>query len=216
MDPMEPNAAKPVDMSMSYLSHAERDALERARTIPALAPQLSAELFNLFLNGKSCIEIARLNNNKYHLGQIVRARVEFDWDIKKTEHTEALLNGVRDRVQLVQLESINYLSDRLAAAHKLDGDKFKKYLQSGKREDLEGLDGTLSNFKEYEKVLTALMNLTGQATQQKVTGEVTVKHVEVPAGPAPEFDLTKPLPAGAASKLLGLALADREKEKAGK
>lgn len=157
------------------------DYLEKGA--PSLAPSVQLQLYQLFLNGKSTDEIARLNPN-FSLGMIVRARVEGFWDEKRDAHLAQLLEGVRERVQQAQLEAVNFACDMLSAVHKLQGDKIKKYLQTGNQEELEGLGGNLS-LKTYKEVVELLLKLTGQDSKdKKVSGEVLHKHT-VEAGPGP-------------------------------
>lgn len=191
------------EMIKSRLSPAELKAYEDYAGKPSLAPSVQMQLYQLYLNGKSCDEIVRLNPN-FNLGMVVRARVENLWDEKREAHIAQLLEGVRERVQQAQLEAVNFACDLLSAVHKLQGDKLKKYLQTGNAEELEGLGGNLS-LKTYKDVIELLLKLTGQDKDNKkqVTGEVLHKHtVEAAPGKPPSLTPSK------AAKILELIEED--------
>lgn len=201
----------PRERALARLSLSERNAYERylATDQPRLAPQVEAQFFALYLNGKTCAEIQRLNTD-FRFGSIVRARVDALWDDKREEHIASLLLTVRERVQQVQLESVEYLADMLAATHKLNGDKLKKFLQTGEESVLGEMRITLRDLKEYAKVVETLMKVTGQDRQQKVSVEGTVKHEAGPSLPA-GIDLAKPITGSMAAKLLTLHAEKKEK-----
>lgn len=108
------------------------------------------------------------------LGEVVRARIDWDWDQRKDEHVAYLLGSVRDRVRQIQLESISFSADLLSAAHKLHGGKIRAYIQSGNEEDLGDLK--ITNLKAYKDAVELLMKLTGQ---DKEVTSVTVNTPEV-------------------------------------
>lgn len=140
------------------LTPKERGAYWSALKNNPLSPAKQAQLFELFLNGKSCEEIANLN--KMPLGEVVRARIDFEWDQKKDEHVTYLLSSVRDRVRQIQLESITFSADLLAAAHKLHGERIRKFIQSGDEAELGDLK--ITNLKAYKDAVELLLKLTGQ------------------------------------------------------
>lgn len=141
---------------------------------PPLSPQVQKQLYELFLNGKSCSEIVRLNPN-FSLGMVLRARVDGRWDDLRDAHVAELLSGVRERVQHTQTEAVNFACDLMSAVHKLQGDRIKKYLQTGDQEELGKLAETL-NLRSYQTVVEMLLKLTGQETNKKVNGEILHKH----------------------------------------
>ena len=147
---------------------------------PPLSPSVEAQLYQLYLHGKSCTEIARLNPN-FTLGMIVRAKVEHFWDHKRDAHIGDMLDSVKENVRQTQLESINFACDLLTATHKYQGDKLKRYIQTGNPEELASLGNNLS-FKTYKEAVQLLLQLTGQdgkSGEKKVTGEIVHK-VEAP------------------------------------
>lgn len=158
---------------VAELSKAERLAYDSwcARSEPALSPQFQAQLFELFLNGSSCEEIVKLNPG-LQLGSVVAARIRGNWDERRDEHLNKLLEGIRERVQQVTLETVEVMADTLAVANKMHAKKLKKYLQTGNPEDLKGIDFTPTSMRQYKDVVDLLMKLTGQDKQQKVSGEI--------------------------------------------
>lgn len=140
---------------------------------PELSPHLEGKLFQLFLNGCDCVEIARLNPG-LTLGQIVRARVKSYWDLRKQEHVEALERGIQERMKQLALESTDFLATQISAANKQYGDAAKKFLASGDPADLGQF--SIHGYKNYRSAVDLLKIVTGQDQKQKISGEVTVKH----------------------------------------
>lgn len=158
---------------------AYRKYLESGK--PPLALSTSNSFFALFLNGHTCEEIAKLNPGM-GLGIVVRARVDFDWDKQREEHIQGLLGNIRQTVQKTQLEGIRFVSDAITAYQKLAGEKFQRYLQTGKVEELGDLKEM--SFKTYKDLLELMMKLTGQTQEQKVTHHHKVESAK-PAGDRP-------------------------------
>jgi hypothetical protein len=156
------------------LDDREQYALTKwqAGTHPALAPDTQAKLFRLFLNGKSTHEIHRINP-QFSLGQVVHARIKGKWDERYEQHMDELLNGVKARVQQVTLESIEFVSDLIAAANKKFGERIKKYLQTENPDDLGDLQ--ITSLDGYRKAVELLHKLTGQDKAQGKS-ELTVVH----------------------------------------
>jgi hypothetical protein len=134
------------------------------------SPDLNARLFKLYLMGKSLDEIQR-TNKAFTLGMMVQAKIEGDWDLRKTEYQGELLDGVKDRVKQTQLESIHFVSDQLGLAHARFRDALMKYLETGDESALGGMG--ISNMKQYKESIDLLMQLTGQDNTKKVQGQVT-------------------------------------------
>lgn len=131
----------------------------------SISTATQAQWFSLFLRGKSCFEIQRLNSG-FHLGAVVKCRIEGDWDAKLQQYRESLFDGVREKLQQTELESIEFLSDMLAAAHKQHGDRIKRYLQTGNEAELG--DMLISSVRAYKEVLELITKITGQERQQHV------------------------------------------------
>lgn len=165
---------------MELLTPEEKKALKlyRAKNDPPLAPQIQMQLFELYLNGSSCEEIQRLNPN-VPLGMIVRARIDGDWDRRLSDYRDRLLTEVRTRVEQVQVESVMFTADMLAAANKMNGDKLKKFIQTGDSRELGDLN--ITSLKQYRDAVELLLKLTGQDRKVEVKGEQKTT-IEVRAG----------------------------------
>jgi len=155
------------------LSPQERSALELhvESNEFSLSPKTSAEFLQLFLNGYSTSDIQKLNTG-FKLGIVVAARVEHEWDRHRTEYINQLMTYSRDSVLKVQLEAVRFVGDALTVYRRILGDAFKKYIQTGKTEDLgeKGLEQI--NIKNYKEYVSLFMSLTGQDNQKKVSGEI--------------------------------------------
>lgn len=195
---MSDEKEKAIERVKNLLSDSELDAYLKyvESGAPGLAPSKSAEFYSLFLQGHSCHEIARLNP-AYGLGLIIKARVEHDWDGQKDRYVGDLLSGIREKVQKTQLEAISFASDGMAVFHKLLGEKFKKFLQSGDASVLG--DFKDMSFKTYKELLENMIKLTGQGgDNKKVSGEVL--HIHTVEQPVPKID--RPLSSGEAAEIL--------------
>lgn len=166
---------------------------------PAIALSTQAKMFELYLNGNSCEEIQRLNPG-FHLGAVVSASIEGDWDARRQHHIGRLLEGIRERVQQVTLESISFAADLLSAANKKYGDRIKKYQQTGDESELGDL--SISSLKQYRETVEMLMKLTGQDKQPSKT-EV-LHHHTVGVNPA----LNKPIESSTAAAILDILIKD--------
>lgn len=144
------------------LTPEERKAFEIYMRLnqPPMAPSAQANFRELYLQGTSCEEIHRLNPGGFSLGAIVRARIEYSWDEARKLHQERLALRVRERVQQVQMETIERVANELAASNKLISDKALKYIQTGDESLLAGTSiGSLKHLKELSEIL---LKLTGQ------------------------------------------------------
>jgi hypothetical protein len=163
-----------------WLTESERYALDYfnktfqkggASTYP-LAPTVQAQLFGLYLQGRSLGEIRQLNHPAFSLGQIVHAAIEGDWYRQKLEYQGNLLQAAKERLQQIGCESVQFLADSLAAAHKQHGEALQKYLQSGNAADL-GAFG-IGSIRQYKEVAELILKMTGQdkTSTLNVKGEV--------------------------------------------
>jgi hypothetical protein len=144
---------------------------------PPLAPSLNAKLFQLFLNGKNCEEIRRLNKD-LTLGQIVWARIEGDWDQRRSDHLNSLLTETSLRVQQATLETADFVCDLLAVANREHGDRLRRYLQTGDQKELG--DFKIDSIFNLKQTIEVLQKLTGQDRQQTVQHKGEVMHTAVP------------------------------------
>lgn len=150
---------------------------------PLIGSTLNAQLFQLYLNGKSTEDIRRLNP-QLQLGEIVAAKVEGRWDDHRDEYLQRLNEGTAGRVLQSTLETAEFLCDALAVMRKRFGDRFQRYLQTGDEKELG--DIKLENFTQLKGVVEAMQKLVGQ--DQKLG-------VVAPAVPAPAQVSTTPMPA---------------------
>jgi hypothetical protein len=167
------------DDKLSWLQPSEKFALSYFRgnfqkggaSTYAIAPSVQANLFALYLNGRSLEEIRKLNHPSFSLGQIVAAAVDGDWYSEKRTYQANLQQNARERLQQIACESANFLADSLAAAHKQHGEALQKYMVSGNPADL-GAFG-IGGIRQYKEVLDLLLRATGQ--DKTTTANLNVK-----------------------------------------
>lgn len=157
--------------------HAYNVWLGSAR--PSLAPSLNAKLFVLYLQGKTCEDIRRLNE-ALTLGDIVAARVQGRWDERRDEHLDRLLSETSLRVQQETLETAGFLCDMLAVARSEYGEKFQRFLMTKDPKELGDLK--IDSMDDLRKAIDMLQALTGQSRKSTVqhTGEVQVAVPDAP------------------------------------
>jgi hypothetical protein len=148
---------------LDQLSDREREELERflATDKPPLSPNTAVKLYELFLAGHTCEEIQK-QNRQFSLGMIVHARIRDDWDGHRQRYLSDLYSQASKRFGQVQLESVNFLADSFAAVHKLNGDKVKRFLQTGDPEDLAGVGFLPSSVKAYKDLWETMLKITGK------------------------------------------------------
>jgi hypothetical protein len=166
---------------ISLLSEEEKEALQRYESAnkPPLSPSTAAQFFGLWLQGYPTWEIAK-QNPAFGLGIIVKARLDFDWDKQRDQHTLDLMTSVQETVKRASLEGIQFAADGMAVFHKMTGARFKRYLQTGD-ESILG-DWREMSFKSYKDLVELMMKLTGQDSKQKVSGEI--QHTVVQSEPS--------------------------------
>ncbi len=174
---------------------ANRNKRGQADSFP-LAPGVAAGLYELYLNGRSLSEI-RAQFTQYGLGQIVHAAVEGRWNERRLEYLGGLMDRAKGRALQVAAESVEFISDSMAAAHKMHGAALKKYLVTGDPKDL-GAFG-IGSLKQYRDTVEVLLKITGQDGTKRVAGTVKHEHTvrTIPTAPPP------PAPAAAAIAALG-------------
>ena len=174
-----------VEDKLAWLSESERYALEYFQksyqkggaSTYSIAPSVQAQLFGLYLNGRSLGEIRQLNHPSFSLGQIVDAAVQGDWYNQKLEYQSGLLQQARTRLEQIGCESVAFLADSLAAAHKLHGAALQKFLQTGNPADL-GAFGVTS-IRQYKEVAELILKMTGQDKTSTLNVKGEVKHTAV-------------------------------------
>lgn len=130
-----------------------------------LAPSLAGQMFNLFLEGYSCADIAKLNKGLTE-GDILFARKKYNWDSERDNYMIQIKNQVTQKVLKQKMESVEFLTNMLSVIHKEHKDVMLRFLQTGNVEDLPKI-GSLRTYKEIIETLA------------KITGEDSVKKLKV-------------------------------------
>jgi hypothetical protein len=125
-----------------------------------LSANLAGGLYELFLNGSSCMEILKLNKGLAY-GAIIDARIRYEWDKNKEEYAYELHSKIREKVIKAQLQTTELLSNILFVAGKKNNAKLQKYLQTGDESHLEGALN-IENLTALTRITENLMKITGQ------------------------------------------------------
>jgi hypothetical protein len=205
---------------VELLTDDEREAYEKALKLPPLSVSTSMQLCRLFLQGYSTSEIAKQNPSmgSVGLGLIVRARVEYGWDKQREEYINNLMGSARKSVEKTTLEAIQMAADGMAVYHRVVGDRFKKFIQTGDTEDLgEWKDFSFQKYRQIIELMTTLVAQV-QGANHKPLSDVgsspEPKRVEVidPAAPnRPLLPADKPVTAQDAASMLEFLLKEEKK-----
>lgn len=166
-----------------YFQNKYKNDPKKASINQPLSPEIREQLFSLFLNGKTLAEIWRLNQ-KFSLGQIVDSAVTGDWNKLRQEYLVTIQERAQSRMRQVACESVDFIADHIAATHKFQGDKIRKYLQTGNKDDLDGIN--LGSLQQYKALIEMLVKITGNDQPKPQTIKETVVLTAKPIAPATE------------------------------
>lgn len=171
-----------LDKKLSLLSEVEREAYDKAESYPPLSPVTAAKFFGLFLQGYGCMDIARTNPEfgALALGLIVRARIDYDWDTERDLYIRTMMELIRVKTEKATLEGIQFASDGMAVFHKLVGDRFRKFIQTGNEEELGEFKHM--SFKMYKEFVQIFTKLTGK-------DQIVIPNAELDSQDGPKSEL---------------------------
>lgn len=176
---MENNQLTLAQRVETNLNEVEKKAYEKYLSDgkPSLSPKTAAEFYELFVNGSTTEEIASLNP-AFGLGIIVKARIDYSWDLKKEEYQVRLFETIKEKLQKTQLEAVDFSANSMAVFHKYWNSKFKRYLQTGNESELG--EFKVNSFKLYKDIAENLLKLSGQDKKQVVNSGEIVHRIEAP------------------------------------
>lgn len=154
-----------------------------------IAPTLSAQMYNLFIEGYTCADIARLNKG-FSEGDILYCRQKYKWDEQRDDYAQQLTRQMQQKLIKQKLESMEYLTNMLSVIHKEHKDIMLKFLQTGNVDDLPKI-GSLKTYKDIIETLS------------KITGEDSIKRVKVDGKIQQDVNVTNnsPTPISISSEL---------------
>lgn len=174
---MESDTKNPPSVDKSPFSDRELELIKITREtgMKAISPTLSSQMFQLFLEGYSCAEIAKINP-PFSEGDILICRQKYDWDREKDLYIVELQNRVKDKLLKTKLESLDFLTNTLSASHKYYNQKMLKYIQTGKEDDKP--DNLIAGPKAYKDIVESITKLTGEdrVTTQNINKNVIVEN----------------------------------------
>ncbi len=191
------------EIQLSPKEHHALKEWQRSR-LPALAPDLQAKLFELYLRGYDTDAIRR-DNKTLTLGQVVHARVVGRWDHGAREVWAILRVRVIEKTALTALDSAHVTMDLLAANNQWIGEGARKFLQT---RNLADLPIRVDSVAQYKSLVDTFQRLTGEGGPGKPRQTVVVENTEESEG---EATTTPPAPLQDVSKLL-LSAAGEEEE----
>ncbi len=153
-------------LSRVDLSEVEKESYKewKKEKVPPLPLAASLKGYELFLNSYSCDDIARISGCP--LGQVVDARLRYSWDQTRDEQLKALYAKIEERVLVTKSQALAHVTDLLAAAHKFQGEKIKKYLYEDDPNALGDL--RIATVKDYREIVNLLVALTSPQQGGKI------------------------------------------------
>lgn len=136
-----------------------------ANGVRPVALSLATSLYQLFLEGYSCLEISKQGKGLSE-GDVLFLRKKYEWDKQRDQYALDLQNQVNGKLIKAKLEAVEFLTNQMAAIHKLNRDQVLKYLMSGNPDDMPKDLGKVGGYKQIIEVL------------QKITGEDKVSKVK--------------------------------------
>ena len=143
-----------------------------------LSEETSDKMLDLYCNGSSCDDIRKLIRG-YSLGQIVAARISWDWDERKEERIKKIVENMPSQTPLALLESQEFLSDMLRATQRRFKQNLKKYIATGDEEALDGFK-LPNNIKEYSQLVEIFMKASGFDSEKSVKHTHTIEPPKEP------------------------------------
>lgn len=148
------------------LTHEEETALaaHEASGKPSLAISVSNNFYNLWAQGRSCLDIQSLNPH-YSLGQIVQARKRDGWDTRKSTNILRLVDSLPRRIQEVRAIAIHHLLDKIVIANMEFSKQMEIYMQNPVPENLPA--NRITDSKELSEVVKTIGELADLGTQSQ-------------------------------------------------
>lgn len=142
--------------------------------LKVISPVLASQFYELFLEGYNCAAIAK-NNPPFKEGDVLYLREKHKWDESKELYATNLHIQIRDKLIKQKLESVEFLTNAIAVAHKSLNAKMLKYLQTGQEEDMPS-EVWVTGPASYKSILETLQKITGEdrITTQNIKNETTV------------------------------------------
>jgi len=173
--------------AVKALSDRERAAYKYfvQNEVRGLPEQNQEECYQLFQRGKSCEEIRRLFPH-FSLGQVVAARVMWQWDERKGHEIKTIKAEVPAKVETAQLETQEFLANLLHATHRRWNDALAKFIATGDASHLAAAEIPIpKTMKELRDLTELYMKVSGTDSKKvevKHTGQV--EHVAKLVTPA--------------------------------
>lgn len=145
---------------------------------PDLSLDVNKRLYELFLNGMSLANMIELNPG-FTQGMLLKARVDGRWDERRDAYLGELLGGVPARVKQMAAEALGFMTLQLSVAHKMHGEKMRRYLQTGDPKDLGEL--VPSSFRDYKSVIESITRLLDAGKPKGGEGSVSPVNLTVNA-----------------------------------
>jgi len=128
------------------------------------------EWFQLYMSGKSYIEIASSCNTKKELVLYISNKLK--WHEKRMSYYSDLSSNLVGKTQAVKIESASTIAAMVSALNQYFGDKFVSYLKTKDSKHIEGVDSKM--LAQYYKSLEMLDKLMGSGSGQATPPSVNI------------------------------------------
>jgi hypothetical protein len=199
------------NQELKRIANLEFEAYENYNG-PDLPFELNSQLLKLFLIGKNTKEIHELNP-ELEYGAIVRAKINSNWPAQKESYLQNLFEEAKLEAVQAQLGGVKFINLAMNAFHKLAGNKFLKYIQTGDETELGQF--ARINIKDYKLLVDSLQSLSGENQKSLIKGEFIHKVINESKGEivdAKLLEIQQGLNEEQSKLLMDYLIAEDEKE----
>lgn len=168
-------------------------------------------LFGLYMAGKTYVEISKISKVKKDLVLYMAAKMK--WYEKRMEYLEDIQSKMTKKMTSARVESLNFITGLISFHHKYYGDEIDKYIATGDRGIIDGLD--LKALGQYFKSIEILEKLMNPANVNKGKGSGATININAAGSDIKQTDdnTLEITPGGTGDILAALAaLKDKAKE----
>jgi len=135
-------------------------------------------MFSLYMQGRTYTEISKIAKVKKDLVLYMGAKM--NWYGKRMEYINDIQNKMTKKLTNTRVESLNFITNLIGFMHKYYGDEFDKFLMTGDKTIIEGLD--LKMLSQYFKSIEILEKLMNPSNITRSGGSNTTVNINAPGG----------------------------------
>ena len=135
-------------------------------------------MFALYMQGRTYTNISKTTKVKKDLVLYMAAKM--NWYEKRMEHLNDIQNNITKRLTDTKTQSLDFITNLITAQHKYYGDEIDKFLMTGDRTVMDGLD--LKQLTQYFKSIEILEKIINPANIKPGSGSKATVNINAPDG----------------------------------